>query len=274
MIVFPNCKINLGLRILRKRSDGYHDLETVFYPLPFYDILEVIRPPGDDLGLSFSTSGSTIEGNNSKNLCVKAYELLQKYYPALPAAKVHLHKVIPSGAGLGGGSADAAFTLKLLNEKFDLQLTTDQLIDYALQLGSDCPFFIVNKPSLAQGRGEIMETLSLDLSPYKFIIVNPGTHIKTAEAFSVINPLVPPTSLKEIIQQPIETWKHDLINDFEETVFRQFPEIEAIKTRLYDGGALYSSMSGTGSTVYGIFTKDTVTDHQFPSNFFSKELNG
>jgi len=274
VIVFPNCKINLGLRILRKRSDGYHDLETVFYPLPLYDLLEVIRSPGDDLGLSFSTSGSPIAGNNSQNLCVKAYELLQKYHHALPAAKLHLHKVIPSGAGLGGGSADAAFTLKLLNEKFDLQLTTDQLFDYALQLGSDCPFFIINKPSFGEGRGEIIETLPLDLSPYKFIIVNPGIHINTAEAFSAIIPSQPTPSLKEIIQQPIETWKHDLINDFEESVFRQFPEIEAIKTRLYDAGALYSSMSGTGSTVYGIFTKDTTTDHQFPSNYFLKELNG
>ena len=274
MIVFPNCKINLGLRILRKRSDGYHDLETVFYPLPFYDILEVIPSPGDDLGLSFSTTGSAIVGDNHKNLCVKAYELLQKHHPALPAAKVHLHKVIPSGAGLGGGSADAAFTLKLLNEIFDLQLSTDQLLDYALQLGSDCPFFIVNKPSLAESRGEIIETLSLDLSPYKFIIVNPGIHINTAEAFSAIKPSVPPRSLKEIIHQPIETWKHHLINDFEESVFREFPEIEAIKTGLYDGGAVYSSMSGTGSTVYGIFAKDTVTDHQFPSDYFLKELNG
>jgi len=274
VIVFPNCKINLGLRILGKRSDGYHDLETVFYPLPFCDILEVIHSTDDDLGLSFSTSGSPIEGNNSKNLCVKAYELLQKYHPALPGAKVHLHKVIPSGAGLGGGSADGAFTLKLLNAKFDLQLSNDQLNDYALQLGSDCPFFILNKPSLAEGRGEILETLQLDLSHYKFLIVNPAIHINTAEAFAAISPSIRPRALKEIIQQPIDTWKHDLINDFEESAFRQFPEIEAIKTRFYDAGALYASMSGTGSTVYGIFTKDAVADHPFPPNYFLKELNG
>lgn len=273
MIVFPNCKINLGLRILRKRSDGYHDLETVFYPLPFYDILEAIPSPEDDSELSFSTSGSPIAGNG-KNLCVKAYDLLKKYHPTLPVAKIHLHKAILSGAGLGGGSADGAFTLKLLNEKFGLQLTKNQLIDYALQLGSDCPFFIINKPAFAEGRGEILEPVQLDLSAYKFIIVNPAIHINTAKAFDGITPALPTKSLKEIIQQPIESWRHDLINDFENTIFPQYPEIGATKDKLYDSGAVYASMSGSGSTVYGIFKKDTVVDHRFASHYFLKELNG
>lgn len=275
MIVFPNCKINLGLHILRKRNDGYHDLETIFYPLPLYDTLEIIRSPEDSPALSFSTSGSTTEGNNGNNLCVKAYDLIKKNHPTLPAARIHLHKAIPTGAGLGGGSADAAFTLKLLNEKSGLQLTTDQLIDYALQLGSDCPFFIINKPVLAEGRGEIMEPISLDLSAYQFIVVNPGIHINTTEAFSGIIPALPTKSLKEIIQQPIDSWQNELVNDFEKSVFLHYPEIEIIKNKLYENGALYASMSGSGSTVYGIFKKDTtIADHHFPSHYFLKKLNG
>lgn len=272
MISFPNCKINLGLNILRKRKDGYHDLETIFYPLPLFDVLEIIRFT-DDSAFSFSTSGSTIEGNSDTNLCVKAYDLVKRNHPTLTSAKIHLHKAIPTGAGLGGGSADAAFTLKLLNEKFGLQLTKDQLIDYALQLGSDCPFFIVNKPAFAEGRGEIMEPVALDLSTCKFIIVNPGIPIKTATAFSFITPTLPTKSLKEIIQQPIETWKNELVNDFEKSVFHQYPEIEAIKSRLYENGAVYASMSGSGSTVYGIFKKDATTGFQFPSHYFLKKLN-
>jgi 4-diphosphocytidyl-2-C-methyl-D-erythritol kinase len=273
VVIFPNCKINLGLNILRRRHDGYHDLETIFYPLPLYDVLEIIIQPGEGPSLSFSTSGSTIEGNSDNNLCVKAYDLIKRNHPALPPAKIHLHKAIPTGAGLGGGSADAAFTLKLLNEKFGLQLTIHQLIDHALQLGSDCPFFIINKPAFAEGRGEIMEPITLDLSAYKFIIVNPGIHISTAKAFSGVAPALPARSVKEIIQQPIDTWKNELANDFEKSVFPEYPEIESIKSRLYENGAKYASMSGSGSTVYGIFKKEGITNLQFPSHYFVKELN-
>ena len=233
MIVFPNCKINLGLRILRKRADGYHDLETVFYPLPLYDVLEVIqdaeygmRDAGNNQKesfLQFSNSGFLITGNPDDNLCFKAYNLLKKDFPQLAGIQMHLHKAIPAGAGLGGGSADAAFTLRLLNEKFNLDLSTDQLISYALQLGSDCPFFIINTSCVATGRGEILEPISIDLSSYKFIIVNPSIHISTANAFSGITPALPTKSVKEIIQQPIETWTNELINDFEKTVFSQHP---------------------------------------------------
>ena len=289
MIVFPNCKINLGLRILRKRADGYHDLQTVFYPLPLYDVLEVIRDTGygmrdtgyrmRDAGnnqkesfLQFSNSGFSIDGNPDDNLCIKAYNLLKKKFPQLAGIQMHLHKAIPAGAGLGGGSADATFTLRLLNEKLNLDLSTDQLMSYALQLGSDCPFFIINKPCFATGRGEILEPTTIDLSSYKFIIVNPGIHISTANAFSGITPALPAKSVKEIIQQPIGTWKNELVNDFEKTVFNQHPEIGAVKKDLYDGGALYASMSGTGSTVYGIFEKANEMKFNFPSNYFIKGL--
>lgn len=282
MIVFPNCKINLGLRILCKRADGYHDLETVFYPLPLYDVLEIIRDAGYgmlDAGnnqkesfLQFSNSGFSINGNPDDNLCVKAYNLLKKDFPQLAGIQMHLHKAIPAGAGLGGGSADAAFALRLLNEKYNLNLSTDQLISYALQLGSDCAFFIIGKPCFATGRGEILEPTAIDLSSYKFIIVNPVIHISTANAFSRITPALPTKSVKEIIQQPIETWKNELVNDFENPVFRQHSEIGAIKKKLYDGGALYASMSGTGSSVYGIFEKASGMKFNFPSHYFIKEL--
>lgn len=233
MIIFPNCKINLGLHIVRKRLDGYHDLETIFYPLPFYDVLETIQNPGNDSShkrntssILFSSSGLSLDAPVAENLCVKAWHLLKKDFPQLPEVQMHLHKVIPAGAGLGGGSADAAYTLLLINKQFHLNLSTSQLIDYSLQLGSDCPFFIINKPCFATGRGEIMEPVTLNLSAYKFIIINPGIHINTAKAFSGITPALPTKSVKEIIQQPITTWKNELINDFEKNIFINHAEIE------------------------------------------------
>jgi 4-diphosphocytidyl-2-C-methyl-D-erythritol kinase len=271
MIVFPNCKINLGLHILNKREDGYHDLETVFYPIGIKDALEVVRR--DDgrqstdethhspltTHISFSSTGLPIAGDEANNLCIKAYHLLKKDFPSLPPVQMHLHKAIPMGAGLGGGSSDGAFALKLLNDKFQLGLSTQQLIDYALQLGSDCPFFIINKPCYATGRGEMLETVSLDLSAYHFAIVNPGIHVNTGWAFSQLNINGSGRSErpdpKQIIQQPIETWKDQLINDFEEPVSEAHPEIATIKQQLYDAGAVYASMTGSGSTVFGIFEK-------------------
>ena len=275
MIVFPNCKINLGLQILNKREDGYHNLATVFYPLPLRDALEVVqRDDGrwttDDsktahdspltTHVNFSSTGLQIAGDTTNNLCVKAYHLLKKDFPSLPPVLMHLHKAIPMGAGLGGGSADGAFALKMLNEKFQLKLTNEQLIAYALQLGSDCPFFILNKPSYATGRGERLEPIQLDLSAYKFAVVNPGIHVNTGWAFAQLNiggsgrPEHP--NLKHIIQQPISTWKEQLINDFEEPVCKAHPEIAAIKQQLYDAGAVYASMTGSGSTVFGVFEKE------------------
>src|SRR3989337_4109245 len=222
----------------------------------------------DESFVQFSNSGFSVNGNQGDNLCIKAYHLLKNDFPQLSWIQMHLHKAIPTGAGLGGGSGDAAFTLKLLNEKFNLALSTDQLSNYSLQLGSDCPFVIINKPCIATGRGELLEPVTIDLSAYKFIIVNPGIHISTADAFSGITPAFPAKSMKEIIQQPLETWKNELVNDFEKTVFSQHPEIEAIKNKLYEAGACYASMSGSGSTVYGIFEKNIEVKFNFPSNYF------
>lgn len=269
MIVFPNCKINIGLRILRKRSDNYHDLETVFLPLSFYDVLEIISSSEKDT--SFTSSGLIIDTPSQNNLCTKAYLLLQKDFPQLPAVTIHLHKTIPSGAGLGGGSADAAFTLSLLNRQFGLGLSDAELAAYALQLGSDCPFFIINKPCYATGRGEELEQIPIDTKAWKFIVVNPGIHVNTAEAFSMLTPALPAVSVKEIISQPIDTWKQELKNDFEIPVFKKYPQIENIKTTLYNAGALYASLSGSGSTVYGIFKKEAVPALNFPENYFCKE---
>ena len=268
MVIFPNSKINLGLNIVGKRNDGYHDIETVFFPVLLKDALELI----EEEKFEFSTSGSSIEGDPEKNLCIKAYDLLKKDFPQMPAVKMHLHKAIPMGAGLGGGSADGAFTLKLLNKKFDLSLSEKQLINYSLELGSDCPFFILNKPCFGMGRGEMLEPTELDFSEHKFIIVRPPIHINTALAFSTIKPLKPVRSIKQIIQQPISTWKNELVNDFENPVFEKYPEIKKIKEKLYDAGAIYASMSGSGSAVYGIFNSKENFSFSFPKNYFIKEV--
>lgn len=266
MIAFPNCKINLGLNIIGKREDGYHDLETVFLPIPFTDVLEIIASQKTN---EFIVTGIAV-GNDENNLCIKAYNLLKKDFSELPAIKMHLHKVIPLGAGLGGGSADAAFTLKLLNEKFKLNLQNEQLLNYALQLGSDCPFFIINKPCFATGRGEILKPINVDLSNYKIMLINLDIHISTRDAFSKIIPAKPKVSVKEIIAQPVETWKDNLYNDFEIPVFESYPEIKKIKEDLYDNGAVYASMSGSGGTVYALFKKDKTIKYQH--NYFYKVI--
>lgn len=271
MVSFPNCKINLGLQILRKRPDGFHDLQTVFYPIPLTDALEIIQT--DEKKTTLSLSGLSIDAKEEDNISIKAYQILKKDFSNLPAIKLHLHKVIPSGAGLGGGSADGAFTLLLLNQKFNLGLTEEQLINYALQLGSDCPFFIKNKPCFAKGRGEDMEAIDLDLSSYKIALVNPRIHVATGWAFSQLTPNDQRPSLKNIIQQPVEIWKEQLINDFEPAIFKQYPEIEKIKTSLYEQGAVYASMTGTGSTVFAFFKKRDSTCFQFSfALFYSPQL--
>ncbi len=257
MITFPNCKINLGLNILRKRDDGFHDLETVFYPVQLNDALEVIHHSQHISAVEFTCTGLMIDGQKENNLCLKTYQLLKKDFPQIPAVKMYLHKVIPLGSGLGGGSSDAAFLLRLLDKKFNLSLSSAQLQQYAVQLGSDCAFFIINKPCFASGNGEILEESDIDLSHFKIVLVNPGIHLSTGWAFSQINPFPPTTNIKTILQQPMETWKTDLINDFETPVFKSYPEINNIKTTLYDKGAIYAAMSGSGSTVFGIFEKNT-----------------
>jgi 4-diphosphocytidyl-2-C-methyl-D-erythritol kinase len=276
MIVFPNCKINLGLNILHKRNDGYHDLETIFYPVSICDSLEIIenKQAAWSPGFPFTSSGLSIAGNPSSNICVKAYKLLKKDFPSLPSLQIHLHKVIPAGAGLGGGSADAAFTLKAINDILELQLSKQQLMNYAAELGSDCPFFILNKPCFAKGRGEILEEIQLDLSAYKLLIVNPGIHVDTGRAFLSIVPGPAEKSLKEIITGPVERWKDDLKNDFEKPAFKQYPAIVDIKDTLYSKGAIFASMSGSGSTVFGIFPKDKTIAIPFPDHYFVRELLG
>lgn len=273
MISFPNCKINLGLHILGKREDGFHSLETVFYPVALKDALELIPAINSTTGIEFTCTGLAVDGNTSDNLCVKAYHLLQKDFPQLPAVKIHLHKAIPMGAGLGGGSADASFMLKLLNERFHLNLSTDQLISYALQLGSDCPFFIINKPCYATSRGELLQEIKVDVTAYKIVLINPGIHINTGWAFSNIKPAIPQKSIQEIIHQPVDTWKAELKNDFEEPVFTAHPQVKAIKESLYNEGAVYASMSGSGSTVFGIFEREATPTLPENSIYFIKIIN-
>ncbi len=278
MVVFPNCKINLGLQILGKRTDGFHDIETVFYPVQFCDALEVITNKQNDSAFEFTGTGLMVDGNADNNLCSKAYHLLKKDFQQLPAVKIHLHKAIPMGAGLGGGSADAAFMLKLLNDKFNLNFSTTQLLNYSLQLGSDCPFFIINKPCFATGRGEMLKEVAVDLSMYRIVLINPGIHVDTGWAFSKRSNGPKPSghlnkSIKEIIKQPIETWKEEMQNDFETHVFTTHPQIKEIKSALYHQGALYAAMSGSGSTVFGIFNKQINTTLFKDNNYFIKIIN-
>ncbi|MBV7529879.1 4-(cytidine 5'-diphospho)-2-C-methyl-D-erythritol kinase [Chitinophaga sp. sic0106] len=254
MVVFPNCKINLGLYVTNKRPDGFHDLETVFYPVQVQDALEILTAPA----LQFTSTGIAVPGNSADNLCIRAFELLQRDYPAVQPVQVHLHKHIPIGAGLGGGSADAAFMLKLLDNKFQLGLSEEQLIGYAAQLGSDCAFFIPNKPCFAVGRGEILAPLSLDLSGYSLLLIYPGIHVNTGWAFKQLTPAAPLHALKTAIQQPVEQWKDIVSNDFEAPVFAAHPELAKIKEELYGSGAIYATMSGSGSTMVGIYPKNKI----------------
>ena len=270
MILFPNAKINLGLNIIRKRPDGYHDLETFFSPVSLCDALEIIpQNPLDSISeqIIFSSSGIIIDGNREDNICVKAWNLLKKDYPNLPGIFMHLHKHIPTGAGLGGGSSDGAFTLQLLNNLFNLKISDHKLRSYALQLGSDCPFFILNKPCFAQGQGEKLEYIDIDLSGYEILLVHPGIHITTAKAFTGVSTAVPEKSIYDIIQQPVSTWRSELVNDFEKAIIPQFPTIGEIKNQLYALGATYASMTGSGSSVYGLFEKGKIPAYVFPAGY-------
>ena len=249
MISFPFCKINLGLHILSRRSDGYHSIETCFYPVPWTDMLEVI--PSKEL--IFTQTGISIPDEASGNLCVKAYHLLKKDFEIGPA-QIHLHKIIPMGAGLGGGSSDAAFMLVLLNEVFSLRLTMDQLKVYASQLGSDCAFFLERKPLLGRGRGEELSDVAVDLKGKYLALIKPDISISTREAYSNVKPRQRSEGVKEIIEKcSLSQWREFLINDFEESVFIKYPAIKEIKEYFYSKGASYASMSGSGSSVLGIF---------------------
>ncbi len=248
MILFPNAKINIGLNITERRNDGYHNLETIFYPVKINDAIEVI--PADEL--SFSSSGLDIPGRMEDNLCVKGYHLLKKDHE-IPLVKIHLHKHIPIGAGLGGGSADAAFFIKLMNKQFNLGLTLEEMQDYARTLGADCAFFIENKPVFAFEKGDEFETIKLDLSIYKIVLVMPPTQVSTSEAYRGVKPVPVKESLLDLICEPISEWRKHIKNDFEESIFKSHPEIRGVKAALYQSGALYASMSGSGASVFGIF---------------------
>lgn len=254
MVVFPGCKINIGLNITGKRDDGYHDLESIFYPLNLTDVLEMV--PDDHF--SIHTSGLPIDGDHSDNLVVKAYYLLQDQYK-LPPVKIHLHKVVPMGGGLGGGSADGAAALVLLNRLFNLKISDEKLEEYAAVLGSDCPFFIKSKPAFVEGRGEILTPIELNLSGYYIKLINPGIHISTKTAFSGIKPENSNGYLKTLSPTQIQSWKGEVFNDFEKTIFPHHTEIEKIKKQLQEEGAIYASMTGTGASVYGIFKTEPGT---------------
>lgn len=268
MIVFPNAKINIGLNITEKRSDGFHNIETVFYPIGLSDILEINISDK----IKFENTGLTVENKKlENNLCYNAYESLKKDF-SFDSIEIHLHKIIPFGAGLGGGSADASFTLKALDSLFELRLNNKTLLNYAEKIGSDCPFFVLNKPAFASGKGNELTAIDLNLKGNFLGLVHPGIHVNTTKAYSKIKPNKQSESLSELIFQPINKWKELIKNDFEDSVFKEYPEIENIKNKLYDLGALYASMSGSGSAVYGIFKNEIDLRAQFNNCFVYTQL--
>lgn len=250
MLAFANAKINLGLLLTEKRSDGYHNLQTVFYPIKLHDVIELV-----DADQTFCTlKGIDIPGDAQDNLCVKAFKQLQADFN-LPDQEIILLKNIPIGAGLGGGSADAAFLIKLTNEKFGLGISIAQMEDYARVLGADCAFFIANQPAYAYEKGDRFEEVQIDLSKYFMVLVKPPVHVSTAEAYRNVKVNKPSVSLKDLIHLPLAEWKTSMVNDFEPSVFAQYPQIDEIKTKLYAAGATFALMSGSGSSVFAIFER-------------------
>ena len=245
-----NAKINIGLQIVRKRNDGYHDLQTVFYPTDFFTDTLRISPANAEI--LFKMESKENLGNPCDNLCIKAFRLLQNDF-GISNVEIFLTKGIPSGAGLGGGSADAAFTLKMLCDIFQLPVSKEKMVEYALQLGSDVPFFLMNKPVYATGRGEAITPIDLDLSQYRLKIVKPDIHISTKEAYAGVTPHETEVYLPDVLQHDVSQWKGVVVNDFEESLFVKIPELQQIKEDLYQEGALYVSMTGSGSAFFGIF---------------------
>jgi 4-diphosphocytidyl-2-C-methyl-D-erythritol kinase len=264
MISFPNAKINIGLNVVSKRLDGYHNLETIFYPIQLSDALEMVV--SEKTQITFS--GLTIDGNPNDNLVLKAYHLFKNDFD-LPPVKFHLHKVIPFGAGLGGGSADAAFALKMLNDTFQIGLNTVQLEKYAAKLGADCPFFVQNKPTFATGIGNKFQPIDLDLSKYRIVILKPEIKVSTKDAYQNIIPQQPQISLPKLIIKPVSEWNNQVVNDFEKSVFRNFSKLSEYKELLYKLGAEYVSMSGSGSSFFGLFRHLPVDfDNRIPKGVF------
>jgi 4-diphosphocytidyl-2-C-methyl-D-erythritol kinase len=271
VIVFPNSKINLGLQITEKRTDGFHNIDSVFYPVAWEDALEIIESRiATSSKVEFNQSGIISTSTPEENLVVKAYNLLDDIFD-LPPVKIHLHKTIPTGAGLGGGSADAAFTLKCINELYGLQLEEEQLMNFARKLGSDCAFFIKNTPVCASERGDIFHPATINLKKYSILLVWPGIHSNTAQAYQKIQPKKPVMKCEEICSLPVKEWKFHLKNDFEVPLFHRYPELKSLKEMLYDAGALYASMSGSGAALFGIF-ENNPPSLNFPPNFLVKKI--
>jgi len=256
MIIFPIAKVNLGLNVVERRPDGYHNLQTVFYPVGIQDALEIFPMAEDfpsEVDCDIKVSNMPIEGDEQRNLVVRAYQLLKQDFPNLPRLHVHLYKGIPTQAGMGGGSSDASAMLRLLNTSFQLNLSDEKLISYASKLGADCAIFILNRPAYAEGIGEKLYPMDIDLSGWYMAVVRPDIPVPTNEAFARIKPHFPQKCCRDIVMQPVETWKEELVNDFEESVFALHPELAAIKERLYQLGATYAAMSGSGSALFGLF---------------------
>jgi 4-diphosphocytidyl-2-C-methyl-D-erythritol kinase len=270
VVSYPNAKVNLGLNVVRKRADGYHDIESVFYPIPWCDVLEIVPERQGKGKVTFTSSGIGIPSDGKPNLCEQVYQLMHDEF-GLFSVKMHLHKVVPTGAGLGGGSADAAFAAVMLNGMFDLGLTTDKLENIVSEVGSDCPFFIRNSPAFVTGRGEVLEPFDINLHGYWMVLVNPNIHIGTKEAYAGILPSVPASSLKELLLKDVLEWKSGVNNDFEASIFPNHASIEKLKEQLYGIGAVYVSMTGSGSTVFGIF-KNEPPQKQFPAGFTAKVI--
>ena len=270
MIRFPIAKINLGLNVVARRPDGYHDLETVFYPVPIKDALEVqvmdeLFPSAYDCDLK--VTNLNIEGDEQKNLVVRAYNLLKRDFPQMGRVHAHLYKAIPTQAGMGGGSSDCAAMILLLNDLFGLKLSEQQMIDYAAKLGADCAFFIIGKPAYAEGIGEKLVPIDLNLSGYYLGVVRPDIPVSTKEAFSLVKPMRPTENCRDVVAQPVATWRERLTNDFEQSVFALHPEIGQIKEQLYALGADYAAMSGSGSALFGLFQKEIALEETFKGMF-------
>jgi 4-diphosphocytidyl-2-C-methyl-D-erythritol kinase len=271
MIYYPNAKINLGLNIFERRDDGYHNLETVFYPIPLMDALEVNDLHNDDpRGYTLQIAGTQLDCDPENNLVIKVYKLLKARFQ-LPPIQIYLYKHIPTGAGLGGGSSDAAFMMRLLNAKYNLGMKDEEMEELITPLGADCAFFIQDMPKLATGIGNILSPVNVSLAGYSLLLVKPNAEISTAAAYTRLKPHRPTAPLSEVIVQPIEKWRDILTNDFEDCIFPEHPEIAAIKDKLYDLGAEYASMSGSGSTVFGIFRNKVKFADEVFSGYFCRQ---
>ena len=254
MIYFSSAKINLGLQVIEKRGDGFHNLSSLMYPVPLCDIIEISQLPGQEIPVQFSQTGITVDTDPQKNLCIKAWDLVRAERP-LPDLAIHLHKQIPVGAGLGGGSSNASTILLALNALTASPISSGRLKELAEELGSDCPFFLQSGPMMMEGRGELLSPVELSLDSFYLVLLFPEIHISTAEAYSAVRPRMPDIDLRQLIEAPINRWKDRVVNDFEESIFERYPLLHSHKLGLYRAGAIYASMSGSGSSLYGIFEK-------------------